>query len=216
MAEHERGEPAAESSADPIAAAPACATVAGRLTARRRLLAFAIIVVIVAGASALVTALLVSIVNRKQEAKNPYLKLVQVDENTTDPAVWGTNWPREYDTYQRTADNTRTRYGGSEAMPEEKLDRDPWLRRMVSGYALAPAYRDRRGHAYMLHDQEQTERVTKRPQPGACLHCHAAVIPTYRRVGNGDVMEGFRQVSAMSYQQASAELKKTPDGSAGK
>ena len=44
----------------------------GRLTARRRVLAFALIVVIVAVASALVTALLVSIFKRKQEAKNPY------------------------------------------------------------------------------------------------------------------------------------------------
>src|SRR3954467_11376932 len=213
MAEHETGETAAESSADPIAAAPACAPVASRLTSRRRLLAFAIIVVIVAGASALVTALLVSIVNRKQEAKNPYLKLVNVDENTTDPAVWGTNWPREYDTYQRTADATRTRYGGSEAMPAEKLDRDPWLRRMFSGYAFALDYRDRRGHAYMLYDQQVTERVTKRPQPGACLHCHASIIPTYRRLGGGDVMKGFQQVTAMSYQQAFDELGKTPDGS---
>src|SRR3954468_12084455 len=210
MAEHERGEPAAESSADPIAAAPACATVAGRLTARRRLLAFAIIVVIVAGASALVTALLVSIFNRKQEAKNPYLKLVEVDENTTDPAVWGANWPREYDTYLRTADVTRTRFGGSEAMPEQKLDRDPWLKRMFAGYAFSIDYRDRRGHAYMLSDQEQTERVTKKPQPGACLHCHASIAPTWRRVGSEKlgkpfsstefdwpaVMEGFKTMSA--------------------
>jgi nitrite reductase (cytochrome c-552) len=55
-----------------------------------------------------------------------------------------------------------------------------------------------------------------RPQPGACLHCHASVIPTYRRLGNGDVFKGFEAMSLMPYGQASAELKKTPDGSPGK
>jgi nitrite reductase (cytochrome c-552) len=195
--------------------APAGAVPWWRLT-RRRMIGFICIAVGVAVAAALVSALLVNIFQRKQEAKNPYLKLVNVDENTTDPAVWGTNWPREFDTYQRTADTTRTRFGGSESMPEQKLDRDPWLRRMFSGYAFSIDYRDRRGHAYMLYDQEQTERVTKKPQPGACLHCHAAVIPTYRRLGGGDMMKGFEATCAMTYQQASAELKKTPDGTPGK
>jgi nitrite reductase (cytochrome c-552) len=183
---------------------------------RRRMIAFIGVAVVVAVAAGLVTALLVNIIQRKQEAKNPYLKLVEVDEGTTDPAVWGTNWPRQYDTYQRTADTTRTRFGGSEAMPEQKLERDPWLRRMYAGYAFSIDFRDRRGHAYMLYDQENTERVTKRPQPGACLHCHAAIIPTYRRVGGGDVMKGFEAVGAMTYQQAHDELAKTPDGSKNK
>ncbi len=171
--------------------------------------------IVVAVATGLLTALLVNIFQRKQEAKNPYLRIVDVTEDTTDPAMWGINWPREYDTYQRTSDTTRTRFGGSEAMPEEKIDRDPWLRRMFSGYAFSIDYRDRRGHAYMLFDQEHTERVTKKPQPGACLHCHASIIPTYRRIGGGDMMKGFEAVCAMTYQQASAELKKTPDGSKG-
>ena len=42
-------------------------------------------------------ALLVNIAQRKQEAKNPYVRLAEVTENDTDPARWGTNWPREYD-----------------------------------------------------------------------------------------------------------------------
>ena len=79
---------------------------------------------------------------------------------------------------------TRTRYGGiARRCREQKLERDPWLKRMFAGYAFSIDYRDRRGHAYMLADQEQTKRVTERPQPGACLHCHASVIPTYRRLG---------------------------------
>ena len=68
----------------------------------------------------LVAGLLTSIFERKQEAKNPYVRLVEVNEDTTDPAAWGMNWAREYDGYQRTAESTQTRYGGSEALPAEK------------------------------------------------------------------------------------------------
>ena len=156
-----------------------------------------------------IAGMLTSIFNHKQEAKNPYVRLVEVSEETTDPAPWGTNWPREFDAYQRTADVTRTDFGGSEALPEEKIERDPWLKRMFAGYAFSIDYRDRRGHAYMLSDQEQTKRVTQKPQPGACLHCHASIIPTYRRVGEGDVLKGFAALSKMSYKDAHAEVAKT-------
>jgi nitrite reductase (cytochrome c-552) len=183
----------------------------------------------IAVATAAIAALLVNMFTRKQEARIPFVRLVDVNELTTDPAEWGKNWPRQYDSYQRTADVTKTRYGGSEAMPQQKLDRDPWLKRMYAGYAFSIDFRDRRGHAYMLLDQEQTERVTKRPQPGACLHCHASAAPTWRRLGleaQGksladvgqfdfdwpDVMKGFEKLCAMTYADGHAELFKTPDG----
>src|SRR6476646_927807 len=117
-----------------------------------------------AGVAVAVTALLVTIFAHRQEARNPYVRLVEVNEETTDPVPWGTNWPRQFNAYKQTAEISRTRFGGSEALPEEKIERDPWLKRMFAGYAFAIDYRDRRGHAYMLHDQEVTERVTKRPQ----------------------------------------------------
>jgi nitrite reductase (cytochrome c-552) len=165
--------------------------------------------VVCAALAAGLTALLTSIFAHKQEAKNPYVRLVEVTEETTDPAPWGMNWSREYDAYKQTAEVSRTRFGGSEALPEEKIERDPWLRRMFAGYAFAIDYRDRRGHAYMLSDQEQTKRVTTKPQPGACLHCHASIIPTYRRLGNGDVLAGFAALSKLSYGEAHAEAVKT-------
>jgi nitrite reductase (cytochrome c-552) len=160
-------------------------------------------------ATALIAGLLTRIFERKVEARNPYVRLVEVSEETTDSAPWGMNWSREYDDYKRTVDTTRTRFGGSEAMPEQKLERDPWLRRMFAGYAFAIDFRDRRGHAYMLSDQEATKRVTERPQPGACLHCHASVMPTYRRLGDGDVFAGFEALGKLSYTDAHAQLVET-------
>ena len=159
-------------------------------------------------ASVLVTALLMNIFERKAEALRPDVRLVEVGEDTTDPAVWGKNWPKEYDSYQRTAETTRTRFGGhggSEALPEEKIERDPWLKRMFAGYAFSIDYRDRRGHAYMLQDQENTKRQTK-PQSGSCIHCHASVMPMYRKLGDGDADKGFAKTFAMSYQETNKML----------
>jgi nitrite reductase (cytochrome c-552) len=176
---------------------------------RRPLVGFAAVAGVVAVLVFLITGLLMSIFQRKQEARNPYVRLVEVSEETTDPAAWGVNWSREYDDYLRTAEITRTRFGVSEALPEEKAKANPWLSRMFAGYAFAIDYRDRRGHAYMLQDQETTRRVTERPQPGACLQCHTSVIPTYRRLGGGDVFKGFEALGKLPYAEAHAEVAKT-------
>jgi nitrite reductase (cytochrome c-552) len=157
------------------------------------------------------TALLINIFERKGEARRPFVRLVEVGENDTDPATWGINWPRQYDSYQRTALATRTRFGGhggSEALPEEKIERDPWLKRMFLGYAFSIDYRDRRGHAYMLADQESTRRLEK-PQSGSCLHCHASVMTLYREMGDGDAMAGFEKTFAYSYQELNQKLHQT-------
>jgi nitrite reductase (cytochrome c-552) len=167
-----------------------------------------LIAALAAVGGALAAALLVSITQRKQEARNEYVRLREVTEDDTDPAVWGVNWPRQYDGYLRTATATRTRFGGhggSEAMPAQKLERDPWLERMFRGYAFSIDYRDRRGHAFMLADQEATERLSK-PQTGSCLHCHASVMPLYRELGDGDALAGFQATHALSYEQTHAKL----------
>jgi nitrite reductase (cytochrome c-552) len=125
-----------------------------------------------------------------------------------DPKTWGQNWPLQYDSYLRTALPTATRYGGrgpgaSDAGPAaQKLDRDPWLRRIFAGYAFALDYRDRRGHAHALFDQEGTRRVTERQQPGACLMCHSANLALYRFLGGGNVTRGFERASGMPYAEA--------------
>ena len=169
---------------------------------------FAIIIIAVAIASALVTALLVNIIERKAESRYSHERLVAVTEDDTDPAKWGANWPRQYDSYRRTTLATRTRFGGhggSEALPEQKIERDPWLKRMFLGYAFSIDYRDRRGHAYMLDDQENTERQSK-PQSGSCLHCHASIMPLYRELGDGDAMEGFAKTYEYSYKELNTLL----------
>jgi nitrite reductase (cytochrome c-552) len=173
---------------------------------------------VIAAAALLVTvgatALLVNIFERKQESRARFVRVVDVGEDDTDPSTWGKNWPAQYDGYRRTALATRTRFGGhggSEAMPAQKLERDPWLERMFRGYAFSIDYRDRRGHAYMLADQEATKRLTK-PQTGSCLHCHASVMPLYRQLGGGDAMKGFEASFQIPYADLNKQLHASGHG----
>ena len=97
----------------------------------------------IAGLSVILLALLTNIFERKQEARQPFVRMVDVTEDTMDPKVWGQNWPLQYDSYLRTSRPTTTKYGGrglgaSDSGPAaQKLDRDPWLKRIFAGYAFA-------------------------------------------------------------------------------
>jgi nitrite reductase (cytochrome c-552) len=162
-----------------------------------------------------VTALLVDIVEHKQEARNPFYRVVDLNDTVEDPAVWGKNFPMQFDMYLRTVDMKRTLYGGSEAMPHapteadprtvvarSKLEQDPRLKEMWAGDAFSKDYRERRGHAYMLDDQTFTERQQVVKQPGTCLNCHASMYTIYMKLGNGDMNKGFDAINHMPYSEA--------------
>ncbi len=193
-----------------------------------------LLVALVAGAFALgalgAAALLVNIAEKKQEARNAWVKLVEVTENDVDPARWGTNWPREYDGYKRTSEPTHTKYGGGwggaeGVVPPQKAARDPWLHRIFAGYLFAVDYRDRRGHAFMLFDQENTKRNVKAEgkQSGNCLHCHASIMPLYRKLGKEaapqageaeQLQKGLEKVGELGYWDAHKQLEDLTGGKA--
>jgi nitrite reductase (cytochrome c-552) len=171
--------------------------------------------IVSAVAAAAVTALLVNIFERKQEGRDAFVRVVELTEQTTDPAVWGQNFPIHYDLYSRTVDQKRTRYGGSEAMPrvpddadprsvvsQSRLEEDPRLKTMWNGYAFAVDFREERGHAYMLEDQTFTERQKVVKQPGTCIHCHASTWAAYNELGDGNPFRGFEALNRMSYTEA--------------
>ena len=195
---------------------------------RRAFRLYVIVAIAAAAVTAAIAALLVNIFQRKQEARSTYVRLVEVTEDDVDPAKWGTNWPREYDGYLRTAEPTATKYGGAPVGPEgtlppQKAQRDPWLTRIFAGYLFAVDYRDRRGHAYMLNDQEVTKRnvPSEAKQSGNCLHCHASIMPLYRKLGRDalpqaseaeQVQKGLQAVSDMTYWDAHQALaQSSPD-----
>jgi nitrite reductase (cytochrome c-552) len=138
-----------------------------------------------------------------------------ISDDVEDPAVWGRVFPLHYELYKKTVDMERTKYGGSEAVPQtptptdprtvvsrSKVDEDIGLRTMWQGYAFAVDFREERGHAYMLEDQKLTRRQQAAAQPGACLNCHASSYLAFRKAGGGDVTKGFEKVNAMPYSEA--------------
>lgn len=169
----------------------------------RTTMLLAVVGVLAAAGGVVAMALYNNIATRKREAASNFVRVVELTETTVDPAEWGKNFPRQYDGYMSTVNNPRARFSWSEGVPAEvvagpgadphaggadgkapsKVEADRWLRTIFNGYAFAIDYRERRGHAFMLQDQRETERVKQKPQPGACLNCHASNVVAYREAG---------------------------------
>ncbi len=132
--------------------------------------------VVVGGLTIAVVALLININQRKQEAAQLPLRVVDIPPGEIDPAVWGQNFPDQYDTFLRTEeDYGTTPYGGS--TPYSKLEAYPAMVRLWAGYAFSKDHNEERGHHYAQIDQRNTQRVQLVQQPGACINCHAAEAP---------------------------------------
>jgi len=182
------------------------------ISRKRRSLIFFGLIALAVGATVLGLALLVNIFQRKQEARNPFFRVVELNDDTVDPSIWGKNFPLQYDDYLKTTDQVRTRYGGSEAEPrtptqadprsivaQSRLEEDPRLKIMWAGYAFSRDFREERGHAYMLEDQTFTERQQVAKQPGTCINCHASAYVAYKQLGGGDIFKGFEALNKMPY-----------------
>lgn len=192
---------------------------------------FVLVFLVAVVGTLLVTWVLITMFGHKQAARQPFVRVAEVNEISTDPEPWGRNWPHQFDGWKATAGDKF--YGGSSALTQSKLETHPWLKRLYAGYAFSIDYREARGHAYMLYDQGVTERVTKKSQAGACIHCHASNTVMYRREGlkamglpyddealaadfNMEaVVRGFKEVSQKPYDEVLALVMSSPDGTPG-
>ena len=142
--------------------------------AKKQILVYGSIFVV--GAAVAITSLLINIGERKQEASQYPRKVVEVAKDELDPAVWGKNFPHQYDSFIQTKeDYGKTPYGGS--TPYSKLEAYPAMIRLWAGYAFSKDHNEDRGHYYSQIDQRNTQRVKLVSQPGACINCHAAEVP---------------------------------------
>lgn len=128
-----------------------------------------------------VTALLVNIIERKQEGKISYLQLSEIPDGEPDPAKWKSNFPREYDSYLKTMRTSEMkdyskygRYGGSEAF--QKLDKHPDYKRLFAGYPFGIDYKEERGHMNALEDMLSSQRLGDK-KPGTCMSCKSPQVP---------------------------------------
>lgn len=176
---------------------------------RARWVPFVVLVVVALGAAGL-TWLLTNIFERQQEALTPFTQVVEVDETTYDPEVWGQNFPLQYEGHKATSEMYETKTVAREATEDDprtrvavsKLDLDGRLVTMWQGYAFSEDYRKPRGHEYMLEDQQLTRRMTQFEQPGACLNCHASLPEIVDSLGDGDQAAGWAEMNKLPYGEA--------------
>ena len=126
-------------------------------------------------------ALLVTIAVRQQEGRQTYLQIVEIKDDEPDPAVWGRNFPNEYEAYIKTMKTSELvkysdygRYGGSEAF--SRLDRAPDLKTIFAGNAFSVEYKEDRGHLWAVKDVTETARLGD-TKPGTCMTCKSSDVP---------------------------------------
>ncbi len=89
--------------------------------------------------------------------------------------VWGANYPREYETYTRTADGDFfSKHGGNGMI--DYLEKYPNLVILWAGYAFSRDYSQGRGHYHAIEDIRNTLR-TGMPQPATCWSCKSTDVP---------------------------------------
>jgi nitrite reductase (cytochrome c-552) len=92
-----------------------------------------------------------------------------------DSSKWGVNFPNQYTTFLKTAENNnRTAFGGSE--PFSKLEQDPRLVTLFAGYGFSKDYNEERGHMNSLTDVRATKRINE-TTPGTCYSCKSSDNP---------------------------------------
>ncbi len=193
------------------------ATTSAGAARKKKWLLIAVIMVAGAMITGGIAALLINIFQHKQEGTQQPFRVVALDEKSFDPAVWGQNFPKQYETFKKTAEmpeeekqfRTPTTLDPRAFLAKSKLTADPRLVTMWQGYAFAVEYNEPRGHEYMLLDQQLVKRVQDPfKQPGACLNCHASIPEVLNNIG-GDPAAAWATMNKMPYADAT-KLAKHP------
>lgn len=117
-----------------------------------------------------------SITERRSEQAFSRVQFMKpIKEWESDNAVWGTSFPREYNSWEATKQNaTLTKYGGSGF--RDYLKERPSLVVMWAGYPFAKDYNAPRGHYYAAGDVQATKRRNDKT-PATCWTCKSPDVP---------------------------------------
>lgn len=116
-----------------------------------------------------------SIIERRSESRLYFQMVSEIPDWEPRNEVWGQNFPRQYQSYMRTADTSfASKYFGSTTW--DYLEKYPELVVMWAGYAFARDYNQGRGHYYSVSDVHNTLR-TVQPQPATCWTCKSTDVP---------------------------------------
>jgi nitrite reductase (cytochrome c-552) len=127
-----------------------------------------------------------SIIERRGEAVVAGVPIRPLPEFEPRNAVWGEQFPRQFESYLQTLDTTFvSRWGG--ARHRDMLAQHPEMVVLWAGYAFARDYDQIRGHYYAMEDLHRTLR-TNLDQPATCFSCKSSDVP---RLMNEYGPEGF-------------------------
>jgi len=136
-----------------------------------------IVIVILSAAAVVVLGLLgISIMERRWESARPAMVVQPMAEWEPNNAVWGQNYPREYESYTKTAiSDTETKYGGS--FPRNYLESNPRKVILFAGYGFSKDYLQARGHSHAVDDVTATKRIKSPYNAGTCMTCKSPDVP---------------------------------------
>ncbi|MCU0915864.1 MAG: ammonia-forming cytochrome c nitrite reductase subunit c552 [Planctomycetes bacterium] len=134
------------------------------------ILGLAVVVVVLLG------LLGISILERRWETQRPPVVVRPLQQWEPNNAVWGEDYPREYESYLRTRiTDTRTKYGGS--YPRDYLDIDPQEVILFAGYGFSKDYLQARGHYFAVQDVTKTARLIRPFNAATCWTCKSTDVP---------------------------------------
>jgi nitrite reductase (cytochrome c-552) len=123
-------------------------------------------------------------------------KKVEITGINPHSAVWGENYPREYETWKKTAKmDFKSKHLGN--VQQNALEDRPDMVILWAGYAFSRDYKAPRGHFYAVEDVRATLRVgapgvegQKDLQPSTCWSCKSPDVP--RRIEEMGAAEFYK------------------------
>jgi nitrite reductase (cytochrome c-552) len=116
------------------------------------------------------------------EKKNSYQEKIAIQPHEPRNAVFGVNYPKEYESYLETANmDFQSRHNGNVMI--DMLDRYPNLVILWAGYGFSKDYNQARGHYYAVTDVHNTLRTggptgpDDGPMPATCWTCKSPDVP---------------------------------------
>lgn len=108
-------------------------------------------------------------------------KISDIPDGTIDPAVWGKNYPEEYEGWKATSQPTpegKSKYkkGNDGGKVYDKLSEYPFNSLLFNGWGFGIEYNEPRGHYFMLKDQSLVDNARLKAG-GSCLTCKTPFAP---------------------------------------
>ncbi len=124
-----------------------------------------------------------SITERRAEIATLYAnKVVEITGINAKNEMWGLNYPREYNTWQKTKEmDFSSKHMGNKF--DDVLEARPKMVVLWAGYAFSRDYSAPRGHMHAIEDVTNTLRTgspnqdMKDLQPGTCWSCKSPDVP---------------------------------------